>query len=127
MMESRGAVKAIMSDEMKVEKVRPKVIVGAPRTGMSLLGSERLLTEIVNRDILTGANVNRDILTGANVNQDFISGDTHFAQQIGDAYIESVISDIDDVPPSKHPKSRRKSKSAEARKRIKRQRKQKHR
>ena len=117
MMESRGDVKAIMAEDMKVEKVRPKVIVGAPRSGMSLLGSERLLTEIVNRDILTGANVDPD----------FVMSDTHFAQQLGDAYLDSVMSDIDDALPSKHPKSRRKSKSAEERKRIKRQRKQKHR
>lgn len=117
MIESRSDFKSFTGEGVKVEKVRPKVIVGAPRTGMSLLGSERLLTEIVNRDILTGANVDPS----------FLESDTHFAQQIGDAYLESVISDLDDALPSKHPKSRRKSKSAEERKRIKRQRKQKHR
>ena len=110
--EYKGDVKLVSSD--MPEKVRPKVVLGAPRFGMSTVPSERLMS---------------DILKNANVDPDFVlkNEDTHFAQQIGDAYLESVVSDLDDALPSKHPKSRRKSKSAEERKRIKRQRKQKHR
>jgi hypothetical protein len=119
--EYKGEVKFVSADEP--EKVRPKVVLGAPRFGMSIMHSERLMS-----DILKTVKVDPEFVLKHEDTQ-FAQqvSDTHFAQQLGDAYVESVISDLDDAIPSKHPKSRRVAKTAEERKRIKRQRKQKHR